>query len=168
VEGTWATLYDVSREGIGLIPWFFAAMWLAGLCAGVVALKLAGIFAVAGPKKAHPTRTFLVLWLLGWTLMGGFGIGNVFYQYAANNHALRAGSCAVVEGPIENFHHQDPWKKGDSERFSVNGHSFSYSSANLGGGGLRSSNSFALPLVNGLYARIWYRDGIICRIDARH
>jgi hypothetical protein len=157
VESTWLTQYDVSRDGIGLIPWFFAAMWLAGICAGGV-----------GFKKTQAGRGFLSVWLFAWVVMGGVGIGNIFYQYVANYHALRAGSCTIVEGPVINFHRQNPWKKGDSESFSVRGHQFSYSAAMLGGGGLRNSDTFSLPLENGLYVRIWYRRHTICRFDARH
>lgn len=154
----WVTLYDVSHDGIGVIPWLFAAMWVVGLCAVGIALR---------KNRATATRLFLLLWLVAWAVIGGIGIGNVFYQYAANCHALKTGSCNITEGPIGNFHRQNPFVKGDSERFVVSGHQFEYSSANLGGGGLRSSVSFSLPLVNGLYVRLWYRDSIICRLDAR-
>jgi hypothetical protein len=151
----WITLYDVSRDGIGIIPWFLAAIWVAGIVGGGMLLK-----------KSPIARLFLSLWLVFWLVAGGVGYGNVFYQYAANRRALKAGSCQITEGPIENFHRQNPWKKGDSEKFVVGRHEFSYSSANLGGSGLRSSANFKLPLSNGLYVKIWYRGGIICRLDA--
>lgn len=155
-QNTWITLYDVSRDGIGIAPWALLAMWLAGLFAVGVALRAVPFF-----------RWFLALWLAAWTLMGGFGLGNVFYQYVANIRALKSGSCEVVEGPIRNFHPQVAVGHGNHESFEVGGHEFSYSATNLGSGGLRDSNSFRFPLINGIYVRIWHRDGIICRMDTR-
>ena len=151
----WITLYSVSRDGIGFIPWFFAVMWLAGIIGGVIAITTTPFF-----------RGFMFLWLLLWCGMGGLGIGNVFYQYSANLRALKAGSCEVVEGPIENLHRQNVMLKGDNEHFVVGSRQFQYSDGNLSGSGLRSSKSFKLPLENGLYVKLWHRHGIICRLDA--
>ena len=78
----WITLYDVSRDGIGIIPWFLAAFWVGGIIGGVITLK-----------RVPTGRLFLSLWLTFWLVAGGFGIaGGVFYNYAANLHALKAGS----------------------------------------------------------------------------
>ena len=151
----WITLYSVSRDGIGFIPWFFAVMWLAGIIGGVIAITTTPFF-----------RGFMFLWLLLWCGMGGLGIGNVFYQYSANLRALKAGSCEVVEGPIENLHRQNVMLKGDNEHFVVGSRQFQYSDGNLSGSGLRSSKSFKVPLENGLYVKLWHRHGIICRLDA--
>ncbi len=151
----WITLYDVSRDGIGIIPWFLAALWVAGIIGGGISIK-----------KNPIGRIFVSLWLAFWLVAGGFGYGAVFYQYAVNLRALRTGSYETVEGPIENLHRQNPMKKGDSEHFVVDGHEFQYSSANLGGSGLRSSKSLRVPLKDGLYVKIWHRHGIICRLDA--
>lgn len=152
----WITLYDVSRDGIGVIPWFLAVFWVAGIIGG-------GIFVMISPIG----RFFLSLWMAFWLVAGGFGLGySVFYSYAASVHALKAGSCQIAEGPIANFHPQNIMQKGDSEHFVVSGHEFRYDNDNLGGGGLRSSKSFRVPLRDGLYVKIWYRGGIICRLDA--
>jgi hypothetical protein len=151
----WITLYDVSRDGIGIIPWFLAAFWVAGIAGVGVAIK-----------RTPTNRGFLGVWLLFWLVAGGFGIGNVFYNYASNLRALRAGSCGIAEGPIANFHPQNIMRKGDSEHFIVGGREFSYDYDNLGGSGLRSSKSFRMPLKEGLYVKIWHRQGIICRLDA--
>ena len=155
MEASWTTLYDVSRDGIGVIPWFLAASWIAGIIAGGIAYQ-----------KSLVTRRFLVPWLIFWCAAGGLGYGNVFHQYAANLRALKAGSCETVEGPIQNLHRENPMKKGDSEHFVVSGRAFQYSSGNLGGSGLRSSRNFKVPLKDGLYVKIWVRRGIICRLDA--
>jgi hypothetical protein len=151
----WITLYDVSRDGIGIIPWFLAALWVAGIIAG-------GIFL----KRTPIARLFVSLWSVFWLVAGGFGIGNVFYNYAANLRGLKAGSCEIAEGTIANFHAQNIMRKGDSEHFVVGGHEFTYDYDNLGGSGLRSSKSFRVPLKEGLYVRVWSRHGIICRLDA--
>lgn len=151
----WITLYDVSRDGIGIIPWFLAAIWVAGISGGGMLLK-----------KSPIARLFLSLWLAFWLAAGGVGYGNVFYQYSANLRALRTGSCEIAEGTIANFHPENVMRKGDSEHFVVAGHEFTYSSGNLGGSGLRSSKSFRVPLKEGLYVRVWHRHGIICRLDA--
>lgn len=151
----WITLYDVSRDGIGIIPWFLALMWVAGVIGGV-------FFVLVSPLG----RLFLWLWLSFWLVAGGFGIGYVFHNYAANLYALKAGACQIAEGPVENFHPQNIMRKADSEHFVVGGHEFRYDYDNLGGGGLRSSKSFRMPLRDGLYVKVWYRQGIICRLDA--
>ena len=150
----WTTLYDVSRDGIGLTPWLLVMMWIAGICAGAIAIKRSPI-----------GRVFITFWLVAWVLMGGVGFGNIFYQYEQNRHALKAALCRIVEGEISNFHRQVPFKKGDSERFTVGGEEFSYSNGNLGSGGLRSSASFNIPLAEGLNVRIWSRNKVICRLD---
>jgi hypothetical protein len=155
MHGSWITLYDVSRDGIGIIPYFLALIWVAGIVGAAIALK------------KGPARLFVWLWLAFWLVAGGVGYGNVFYQYAANRRALRAGTCQTTEGFIENFHRQNPMKKGDSEHFVVAGRQFEYSSGNLGGSGMRSSAGFRAPLREGLYVRIWHRHGIICRLDAQ-
>jgi hypothetical protein len=152
----WITLYDVSRDGIGFIPWLLALFWVAGIIGGA-------LFVLISPTG----RFFLSLWLTFWLVAGGFGLGyGVFHNYAANVHALKAGSCEIAEGPIENFHPQNIMRKGDSEHFVVGGHEFRYDYDNLGSGGLRSSKTFRLPLREGLYVRVWHRHGIICRLDA--
>ena len=155
MQASWITLYDVSRDGIGFIPWIFALFWVAGIIGGAMFLKRSPI-----------GRLFLSLWMAFWLVAGGVGMWSVFYQYAANLRALRAGTCQTAEGPIASFHPQNMMRKGDSEHFVVGGHQFRYDYDNLGGGGLRSSKSFRVPLRDGLYVKLWYRGGIICRLDA--
>lgn len=87
-------------------------------------------------------------------------------NYAANVYALKAGTCQIAEGPIKSFHPQNIMRKGDSEHFAVGGDEFRYDYDNLGRGGLRSSKSFRIPLRDGLHVKVWYRGGIICRVDA--
>jgi len=155
MQAPWITLYDVSRDGIGIIPWFLALVWVAGIFAAAITLK-----------RNPDGRLFLSLWLIFWLVAGGFGYGNIFYRYAANLHALKAGSYEITEGPIENLHRQNPVRKGDQEHFVVGGREFEYSSASLGGSGLRSSTNFRVSLKDGLYVRLWHRHGVIYRLDA--
>src|SRR5262245_48194715 len=150
MDSTWITLYDVSRDGIGFIPWFGAGMWLAGICGGAVAFTRS--------REGKMVRVFLFCWLAFWIIMGGFGFGNVLYRYAANYHALKTGSCRIVEGPMMNFRRQDPYQK-TYEEFVVSGQKFAYSESNLGGGGLRNSDRFILPLADRRYVRTWSRGG---------
>jgi hypothetical protein len=96
--------------------------------------------------------------------MGGVGVGNMFYRYAANYRALRNGSCEITEGRIAKF--RPISGKGGYEEFEVSGHHFGYAYNNLGGSGLRFSGAFLVPLRNGLYVKIWHREGVICRLDA--
>lgn len=156
MHGSWITLYDVARDGIGIVPWILALLWMAGVIGG-------GIFVLISPIG----RLFLLLWFIFWLAAGGFGLGySVFYNYAANIYALKTDSCQIAEGPIESFHPQNIMRKGDHEHFVVSGREFRYDYDNLGGGGMRSSKSFRLPLKEGLYVRVWHRHGIICRLDA--
>ena len=112
-------------------------------------------------------RGFLALWLLLWTTFGAFGLGNVFYQYFSNIRALRDGACVISEGPISRFHPDSLRGHGDHESFIVGGREFRYSYFNLGGGGLHYTGDLKLQLYDGLYVKIWSRNGIICRFDAR-
>jgi hypothetical protein len=155
MHGSWITLYDVTRDGLGVIRWVFALLWIGGIIGAIVAIK-----------KESAARLFLSFWLLFWLVAGGIGFGNVFFQYSANVRALRGGTCEQVEGFIASFHPQNIMQKGDSEHFAVSGHEFEYDYDNLGGGGLRSSKNFPLPLRDGLYVKVWYRRGVICRLDA--
>jgi hypothetical protein len=155
MHGSWITLYDVSRDGIGIIPWFLALSWVAGIIGGA-------LFVMKSPIG----RLFLSLWMIFWVVAGGFGLGYVFYSYTANVHALKAGTCEIGEGPIANFHPQNIMRKGDTEHFVLSGREFRYDYNNIGGGGLRSSKSFRMPLRDGLYVKVWSRGGIICRLDA--
>jgi hypothetical protein len=102
MQVSWITLYDVSRDGIGIIPWFLALIWIAGIIGG-------GIFI----KRSPNARLFVSLWMFFWLAAGGLGYGNVFYQYAANRRALKEGSCEITEGSITKLHRQNPTKKGD-------------------------------------------------------
>lgn len=77
----WITLYDVGRDGIGLAPWVFVTVWLGAIVAVAIAIR-----------KTPVARLFLCLWLFLWVSLGGFGLGNVFYQYAANYRALKSGT----------------------------------------------------------------------------
>lgn len=151
----WITLYDVSRDGIGFIPWFFALFWVAGIIGGTFFLLVSPI-----------GRFFLSMWMLFWLVAGGVGMWSMFYQYAANLHALKAGTCQIAEGPIESFHPQNIMRKGDDEHFVVGGHQFRYEYDNLGSSGLHNSKRFRVPLREGLYVKVWHRGGIICRLDA--
>jgi hypothetical protein len=153
---SWITLYDVTRDGNGIVPWILALLWVAAIAGGVTAVK-----------KSPAGRLFVSLWLVFWVIAGGVGFGNVFYQYESNFRALRRGTCETTEGFVENFHRQNPMKKGDTEHFALAGREFRYSSANLGGSGLRSSAGFTVPLRDGLYVKVWHRHGIICRLDAQ-
>ena len=154
----WTTVYDVSRDGIGIIPWIIALVWLAGLGFGLV-LALGTLVLRFG-------RALAILWLTGWTVMGGVGVGNMFYQYAANVRALHGGTCELAEGHISRFHRQNIGEKS-SEHFVVGGREFRFSRDNLANSALRDSTGFTVPLMEGTDVRIWHRDGAICRMDAR-
>ncbi|HYM21813.1 MAG TPA: hypothetical protein VEU08_01335 [Vicinamibacterales bacterium] len=127
----WTTVYDVSRDGIGIIPWIIALVWLAGLGFGLV-LALGTLVLRFG-------RALAILWLTGWTVMGGVGVGNMFYQYAANVRALHGGTCELAEGHISRFHRQNIGEKS-SEHFVVGGREFRYSRDNLANSALRDSD----------------------------
>src|SRR5258708_4872810 len=67
------TFYDVSREWSSLIePFLFTGGWLL---APFAVIKLKKTIPRGGP------RLFLWLWLTGWILIGGFCLGNVWYQH---------------------------------------------------------------------------------------
>ena len=126
--------------------------------AGIVILK---------SRNKKTSWVFISVWLAFWILFGTFVFGSIFSQYYSNKRALKLGKYQITEGVISQFHHQDHRIKGDSERFVVSGKNFSYSNENLGGAAMRSSKGFDPPLQNGLYVRIYHRQAIIIRIEAK-
>jgi hypothetical protein len=88
-------------------------------------------------------------------------------RYVGNQTALESGNVKIAEGVVTGFHRQDYSKKGDFEQFTINGELFRYSNAVLGSGGMRSSSEFDPPLQEGLYVKVYYRDGAILKVEAR-
>ena len=150
------TFFDVSQDwGELLIPLLLTIGWLLGY---FVVIKV-----VRSSSSSGGPRVFLWVWLTGWTVGGGFGFGNVWYQHFRCVRQLRSGNCRVVEGPITSFR---PEQGKVSEQFAVGGVTFEYYSANLGGGGMRSSGGASGPLHAGTYVRVAYdTDGAILRLE---
>ena len=87
--------YDVSRDGIGLAPILLTLTWLAGLAGGIV-------IAIRRPIG----RRFIYAWLVAWTIMGGVGFGNVWYQHIKRVRELGSGGYRVVERRAPTFRPQ--------------------------------------------------------------
>jgi hypothetical protein len=105
IENTRITLYDVSRDGIGIAPWMFAAMWLAGIYAVGIALKesaladfslgvtqgrtsLVGLIIFTIACLRFPALTLRVLVGRGYQLeprLTGGIVSRVYFQKAVEN-----------------------------------------------------------------------------------
>src|SRR5207253_2173954 len=122
-------IYDITRDGVGVAPIGVLLMWLGGAVVVVVAaLRPRGPRRIPVPGAA--------LWLALWLTIGGFGIGNVFYQHFRCRAWAASGSFDVVQGVVTDYQPEasSPRK---SERLTVGGHTWTYGTANLGSGGYR-------------------------------
>ena len=154
MSGSWVTLYDVTRDGIGSLPWLNIIIGLVVICGAGTGLK-------AVTKYRVLVRIVLVLAACAACL----DIGNCLYQLVANRRALQASRCEVTEGRIARFYCEDR-STGSYEGFEVAGKAFFYSSRDARGGGMTNSAGFNPRLQKDLQVRIWHRNGAICRLDA--
>jgi hypothetical protein len=88
----------------------------------------------------------------------------VLYQHFRCAASARAGDFEVVEGQVTDFRPLAKREKG-SERFTVQGNTFSYSSANLGQGGFRYEFGPDGLLHEGSQVRISHREGRILKLE---
>ena len=159
-SNSWIVLYDVSRDGIRAFPTLpFLLLWIAGDLAAASSLR------TRAARRQAPV--LLWIWLLAWNVGWGFAITTQLSWYVRNETALKTGNVKIAEGAVTGFHRQDYSKKGDLEQFTINGELFRYSNAVLGSGGMRSSKGFDPPLQEGLYVKVYYRDGVILKVEAR-
>lgn len=149
-------VYDILRDGIGIAPIFICLGMLVGLCVGL------GIL-VSQRKQRKPVGC-LIVWLIGWATGAVLGGGNVLYQHFRCAAWARGGNFEVVEGPVTDFQPLAKHQKG-SERFTVQGKTFSYSSANLSQGGFRYEFGPDGLLHEGSQVRISHREGRIVKLE---
>jgi hypothetical protein len=149
-------VYDILRDGIGIAPIFICLGMLVGMGMGIG-------FLVSQRKQRKPVGC-LIVWLIGWATGVVLGGGNVLYQHFRCAAWARAGDFEVVEGQVTDFRPLAKREKG-SERFTVQGNTFSYSSANLGQGGFRYEFGPDGLLHEGSQVRISHREGRILKLE---
>ena len=151
--------YTVVYDAAKVAPeWWFPALGLVFIAIGLLLWRFRHRMQSwwHGPFARSPK------WITGWCLFWlGFSIVwttfatiSVFGPYFQVQRALRAGSAAIVEGPVEDFHPM-PYNGHDTERFTVQGVHFAYSDF-IVGAGFNHASAYGGPIRPGLFVRIHY------------
>lgn len=144
------TIYDGAREIPGVALPILGAL-AAGFCSLLWAFR-ADLFSMTDREAAARGKRMLLYFLLAsvlWTVGTAFG---AYQTWRDGPHLLAEGRAEVVEGVVEDF---VPMKSHDTERFTVRGVRFSYSSA-IQGQGFNQPSGRTGPLRDGVRVRIHY------------
>jgi hypothetical protein len=152
-------IFDVAQGGFrnGWFPAVGLIFFAVGISLAKYRAILPTMFSWVGPKDGSKLGfLFLALSVLWMTV----AFTGTWRDYAALRNALKEGTVAVVEGRVENFV-SVPHK---TERFSVCGASFAYSSYGVTAG-FNKTNSFGGPIREGLWVRIAHFGNSIARLE---
>jgi hypothetical protein len=111
-------------------------------------------------RQRRAFRWFFFVFALVWT---GFAGASIISDAYGASRAVRDGTCQITEGRVEHFHPMS-WTGHDTERFDVNGISFSYSDY-IVTAGFNITASHGGPIREGLPVRICYSNGEILRLE---
>lgn len=151
----YVVVYDILRDGIGLVP--------VGVCLAMLAGLGLGIFVFVKLRRESKPVGGLVVWLLLWAAGTLFGGGNVLFQHFRTAAWARSGNFEVVKGPVTDF--QPHTRSHKRESFIVQGLTFEYSDANLSRGGFRYSFGPDGLMHVGAHVRVAHREGRILKLE---
>jgi hypothetical protein len=158
------TIFEIARNSNGV---FEGAVFR--LLIGVVAL-IGALRALIRNRRRESSRRdyigpiFILVWSLGWIYLHNFPY--VFGHINSLVDAYQQKQYQIVEGPVQILHQQAKTGHGKGDVVSVNGRQFevnyfyatpAYNKTLAHGGALSA----------GTYARIYYFDGEILRVDLR-
>jgi hypothetical protein len=111
----------------------------------------------------NPRRMFGAFWATQALFFLAIAIFGTYLRQESLIQVLRTGHVEVVEGDIEHF---QPMPEGchAPERFDVAGHRFAYKDC-FDAGGFNQSSTKGGPLEQGQHVRIFYRDGLILKLQ---
>lgn len=142
--------------------WFVLPGLVGLVCGAIMVSKPAWMDAIMRRPMARGPLFgwFFFLFALLWTVVA---TASIVSDASNARGALNDRDCQLVEGRVEHFHPM-PWTGHDTERFDVNGTSFSYSDY-IVTAGFNHTASHGGPIREGLPVRICYRDGEILRLE---
>ena len=157
--------YTVVYDAAKVAPeWWFPALGLLFIAMGLLLWRFRHRMQSwwHGPFARSPKwRTGWCLFWLGFSIVWTtFATISVFGHYFQVQRAVRAGSAAIVEGPIEDFHPM-PYNGHDTERFTVQGVHFAYSECEMSPF-FKHTSSRGGPIRGGQLVRIHYLGTIEC------
>jgi hypothetical protein len=155
------TVFEISRGSNGVFAGevFRLLIGVAALIGGVIALvrnwKNKSLKSWVGP-------VFVAAWALFWLYLHNFPY--VFGHINRLVKANRYGQYEVVEGPVQVLHEQPATGHTKGDIITVNGKQFEVNYFYLTPA-YRNTVAHGGVLASGVYARIYYHNGEILRVD---
>lgn len=155
------TVFEISRGSNGVFAGevFRLLIGVAALIGGVTALvrnwKNKSVKSWVGP-------VFVTAWALFWLYLHNFPY--VFGHFNRLVKAYRYGQYEVVEGPVQVLHEQPVTGHTRGDIITVNGKQFEVNYFYLTPA-YRNTVAHGGVLASGVYARIYYHNGEILRVD---
>ena len=155
------TVFEISRGSNGVFAGevFRLLIGVAALIGGVTALvrnwKNKSVKSWVGP-------VFVTAWALFWLYLHNFPY--VFGHFNRLVKAYRYGQYEVVEGPVQVLHEQPATGHTRGDIITVNGKQFEVNYFYLTPA-YRNTVAHGGVLASGVYARIYYHNGEILRVD---
>ena len=155
------TVFEISRGSNGVFAGevFRLLIGVAALIGGVTALvrnwKNKSVKSWVGP-------VFVTAWALFWLYLHNFPY--VFGHFNRLVKAYRYGQYEVVEGPVQVLHEQPVKGHTRGDIITVNGKQFEVNYFYLTPA-YRNTVAHGGVLASGVYARIYYHNGEILRVD---
>jgi hypothetical protein len=158
-------VYDVTQEWP---PVWFPAFGLIFVVLGVLLWRFRD--RLGNRRRSPRARKIFAGLYLGFSILWTVTVAiAVLRESYVARRALRSGTAAVVEGPVQEFHPM-PYRGHDTERFRVGNVRFRYSDFSVQSGFNRSS-SHGGPIREGLMVRIHYigqpSQATILRLETR-
>jgi hypothetical protein len=160
---TFRTVFDAGQHGYATA--WAPAFGLMFVVIGVLLVLRPALFQrlTLSGLQVKPKKIFswsYLIFALFWTVESFLA---TFRQYQTAVYDLRTGRYSVLEGPVTDFVPM-PYTGHSEERFTVNGHRFSYSDyiVTLG---FNNTASHGGPIREGLYVRVTYDGNLILRLE---
>jgi hypothetical protein len=157
------TVFEIARGSNGVLgdEVFRLFIGIAALIVGVSALICNW---TNGGAKRWLGPVFVTAWSLFWLYLHNFPY--VFRHINSLVRAYRGGQYQVVEGPVHVLHEQPVTGHTKGDIISVNGKQFEVNYFYLTPA-YRNTLAHGGVLAPGVYARIYYYNGEILRVDIR-
>jgi hypothetical protein len=157
------TVFEIARDSNGVFAdgCFRLLIGIAALIGGVTALILKWR---NNGAKSLIAPLFVTAWATFWLYMHNFP--ELFGHINGLVRAYRDGQYQVVEGPVQVLHEQPATGHTKGDIITVNGKQFEVNYFYVTPA-YRNTLAYGGVLGSGVYARIYYHNGEILRVDIR-